>query len=632
MLRLLGPARVSGAGAAHLPRTAFLAAALIDLAPGRLLTREALAARLWDGATPSRAASNLRQLVSRIRAWESATGHSAFTVTTTSLARTDANLESDLALFLAMAEPDNAARLRLFSELYGGDFLADLPDAPESTRQWIAEQRAWLRERFVTYALAGAQRVGGPIGEEILRRLGEEAPYDDNVTRAGMIALRREPQAVRALYDRFAARLRLDLRIEPEPATEALLRELVPGTLAPASPRTETARQGVAASLDGVPRVLILPPAELSLAPEDQPLGAQLIDEVTHTLGRLRTFAVFAPHTARQLVSTAFPAGNPYGADYLVSTRFAPARGGGNRLCISLTRVATHELLLSEELRFTTGALNTHHHDLAAAIGMRLAQGIERTELHFYNTTKSPSAYVAYLLGCEALRGVDLRSLRRARRHFREALKLSPDFVAARAHLARAMSLEWVLLDRNEREPIEKSIALAREAARIDPLDPNAHLEIGHALLYLGEFDEGVASLRTATSYGPHRADVLHQYGDGLIHLGEMHEARRVMDQALSLNPLAPDLWHWVSATADYFLFDFDAAAMKLRRMHDPEPAARVIAAVEAMRGNIDEARRYRDVYLASHPEFRLADYMIPQRRKEDRELYLEGLRRAGFY
>ncbi len=71
---------------------------------------------------------------------------------------------------------------------------------------------------------------------------------------------------------------------------------------------------------------------------------------------------------------------------------------------------------------------------------------------------------------------------------------------------------------------------------------------------------------------------------------------------------------------------------MKLRRMHDPEPAARVIAAVEAMRGNIDEARRYRDVYLASHPEFRLADYMIPQRRKEDRALYLEGLRRAGFY
>ena len=631
MLRLLGPARVSGAGTAHLPRTAFLAAALIDLAPGRLLSREVLAARLWDGASPSRAASNLRQLVSRIRAWEAATGLSAFAVTSTNLARTAANLPSDLALFLAMPEPRNAARLRLFAELYGGDFLADLPDPAETTRQWIVEQRSWLRERFVTHALAAARRVGGEIGEDVLRRLANEAPYDDNVARAGMIALRRDPQAVRALYDRFANRLRLDLRIAPEPATVALLRELLPGSAAPATPRAEPP-PGTAAASASVPRVLILPPAGADLSPGDEALGAQLIDEVTHTLGRLRTFAVFAPHSARQLAAAAFPAGNPYGADYLVTTRFAPARDGGNRLCVALTRVATHELLLSEELRFATATLNLHHHDLAAALGMRLAQGIERSELHFYVTTGSSSAYVAYLLGCEALRGVDLRSLRRARRHFRQALQLSPDFAAARSLLARAMSLEWVLLDRSEREPIRRAITLAREAARLDPMDPNAHLEIGHALLYLGEFDEGVASLRTATGFGPHRADVLHQYGDGLIHLGEMHEARRVMDQALSLNPLAPDLWHWVRATADYFLGDFDEAAARLGRMRDPEPAARVIAAVEAMRGNLDEAGRYRDIYLAAHPGFRLAEYMIPQRRRQDRELYLEGLRRAGFH
>jgi hypothetical protein len=99
----------------------------------------------------------------------------------------------------------------------------------------------------------------------------------------------------------------------------------------------------------------------------------------------------------------------------------------------------------------------------------------------------------------------------------------------------------------------------------------------------------------------------------------------------LSLNPLAPDVYHWVSATADYFLGDYAAASKALRRMQNRESAARVVAAVEAMNGNLEEAARFRDVFLTGHPNFRLADYMFPQRRPEDRQHILEGLRRAGF-
>jgi tetratricopeptide (TPR) repeat protein len=150
-------------------------------------------------------------------------------------------------------------------------------------------------------------------------------------------------------------------------------------------------------------------------------------------------------------------------------------------------------------------------------------------------------------------------------------------------------------------------------------------------MLYLGAIEEGVESLRTATQLGPHSADSLFHYGDGLVHLGEMQEARRVMDSALSLNPLAPDVYHWVSATADYFLGDYRSASEGLRRMENRESAARVVAAVEAMNGNLEEAARFRDIFLAGHPGFRLEDYMFPQRRPEDREHILEGLRRAGF-
>ena len=625
MLRLFGPTRVAGGSGRGLPRAAFLAVALLDLAPSRVMTRETLAARLWEGAPAAKANASLRTLVSRIKTWEQGTGDAVLKVTPFTIGRDDTTLPSDLSQFLAIDTVDNAASLRLLSELYTGDFLADIEDGSE---QWIAEQRTWLRDRFVKLALAGAERVGGPVARQVLRRLVDEAPYDDAVVRAAMVAVRDDPAEIRAVYDRFAERLRTDLRNEPEAGTQELLRELTQGALraaaAPAQPRT-----GVVASLDGVPRVLILPPIEGDLASEDRHLGDSLVDEVTHTLGRLRTFAVFAPHTARQVVAAPFPNANPYGADYVVSTRFAPG-AGFSRLRVALTRLETHELLLSEELPFSRDALAAHHYHLAAAIGTRLAEGIERTERHIYSVTNSPTAYVHYLLGCEALRGIDLQSVRRARNHFREALRLSREFVAARALLARTHSLEWVLLERNEREPIEKAIALAREAALLDPMDPNAHREIGHALIYLGAIDEAVESLHSAAQLGPHRSDVLFHYGDGLVHLGKMQEARDVMDKALKLNPLAPDVYHWVSATADYFLSDYAAASRTLKRMQNPEPAARVIAAVEAMNGNLEEAARYRDIYLAAHPDFRLADYMYPLK-PEVRDHYLEGLRRAGF-
>jgi hypothetical protein len=67
-----------------------------------------------------------------------------------------------------------------------------------------------------------------------------------------------------------------------------------------------------------------------------------------------------------------------------------------------------------------------------------------------------------------------------------------------------------------------------------------------------------------------------------------------------------------------------------MKRLRNPESAARIIAAIEAMNGNLKEAARQRDIYLAAHPEFRLADYIFPFK-KEQLDHYFEGLRLAGF-
>src|SRR5689334_18722791 len=106
MLRLLGPTRVTGGSGPRLPRAAFLAVGLVDLAPSRVMTREALAASLWEGAPASRASANLRQLVARIRAWEEGAGHPVLKVNAFTIGRDETTLASDLSQFLAVETID----------------------------------------------------------------------------------------------------------------------------------------------------------------------------------------------------------------------------------------------------------------------------------------------------------------------------------------------------------------------------------------------------------------------------------------------------------------------------------------------------------------------------------------------
>jgi hypothetical protein len=235
--------------------------------------------------------------------------------------------------FLTIETIDSAASLRLVAELYAGDFLADIEDSSELTGQWIAEQRTWLRDRFVKLALAGLGRVNGPVADQVLRRLDDEAPMTMRRPRRH-VAAREDPVAVRSIYDRYVQRLRADLGNAPEPKTDALLRELTNETPSAATFRLDEPSPAMAVSVDSIPRVLILPPADGPLPVADRKLGEMLVDEVTHTLGRLRTFAVFAPHTARLLANSPFPAAIPMAPTILsphALRRAVPIRGSASR-------------------------------------------------------------------------------------------------------------------------------------------------------------------------------------------------------------------------------------------------------------------------------------------------------------
>ena len=633
LVRVFGPARIGKLDIAGLPRRAFLLVALLDLAPSRTMSREAAATSLRPELAPGAAAGDLRQLLRRVRGWEAESGISLIQSDRRMIWRDDTNARTDLQAFMSIGSVEDDAAMARLAQLYAGDFLSGI-DGVDDLGQWIKERRTDLRDRFVRLGLAGMRKVGADRAENVLQRLSAEAPYSDEVARSALVwaAGKSEPVTVRRLYDNFAHRLREDLGAEPQPDTTALLQELLTNGASVPHADSEDTRAGPAAGLISVPRLLILPPENATFAKRsDTLLGTALIDEVTHQLSRARTFAVFAPHTARQLRSRPFPDSMPYGADYIVSTAISPLDSRNHMLMARLTKVATHEVMFSEELRFAPEDLSRRHADLVGALVHKLAGSIERAELRNYRATGAASAFVHYLLGLEHTRTLSLKTLRRARRHFKQAMVLSPHFIPPMSAMARSLCHEWVLLDRREPDLIHDAVVLARRAVDEDPLDPSGYRELGHSLLYLSDFDEALEQLEGALDRGPHHADVLTHYADGLVHVGRPGHARTAMGKALELNPLAPDNYYWIGATADFFDGDYAAASVKLAAMERPESAARVVAAVEAMHGDLQRARRFRDLYLQEHPDFRVEDYSIPLRRSEDRQRYLEALRTAGF-
>ena len=88
----------------------------------------------------------------------------------------------------------------------------ELPDVDAAG--WLAERRSMLRDRYLELGLIGVQRLGAKTPDRLLRRLSDEAPYDEQLVRAHMIARRSSTAGVRAIYEAFADRLRRDLSTE----------------------------------------------------------------------------------------------------------------------------------------------------------------------------------------------------------------------------------------------------------------------------------------------------------------------------------------------------------------------------------------------------------------------------------
>lgn len=633
MLRLFGQVTLEPASATGRPPIkGFALLAMLCLAPDLALERTTAASLLWDGDKTS-ALGNLRVLLAGLKKFETACGP-LLRWDSRRIWRDAACMPADIGAFLNLGEVEKAPDLRSIDSLYRGELLdgAEIRGG-EGFEAWLADARDALRSRYRALVLRAQTAASPAEATSSLLRLSRQLPFDEQVTRALLMrtAQSEGPAAAAREFEEFSQRLSEELNVAPELETEALLLQLL------GKPVETKSWQPVMDELpvpkSSLPRVLVLAPEENRAVSFNEALPP-LIDDITIGLCKLRTFQVFAPHTARQLAK-GFGSANlaAYGTDYVFAARILSSSGDSFRLGVSLTRLSTHQVIFGDDFHLSSDSMARGYTDIVTAIVRGVSGSIETSELFTFRRTGNASAYVHYLLGLEQLNTLDLPTVRKARKSFRHAAELDAAFSPALAMVSRTLSLEWLLLGRQEDALLREARDYGERAVSIDPLEPSGHRELGNVAVYSHDLDEGLHHLTSALNRAPHHADLLQNYADTLVHSSEATKARNFIRSALELNPLPPDEYYWIAATVEFFLDNYTEALDLIWKMKNPDPAARFVAAVAAKAGDMDTARRYRDTLLQRQPEFRLEQWrkLMPLRSETDRDKYVDAMRLAGF-
>ncbi len=235
-LRLLGSFELRGPGDRPIPVKARKARALLAflaLQNGMRQSRERLAALLWEDADAELARSSLRQALAALRRALPAKQHALLEADPQQVALNLAHLEVDVHGLRAFLAEATYSSLRAARAIAGATLLEGFDARSGSFEEWVAAERRTLRRETAAGAtrLAALCRESDDADGEIdaLAWLLSVEPLAEGAHRELMGCYARAGRYTEALrqYQVLRTVLRRELDLAPDPATEALYRELM---------------------------------------------------------------------------------------------------------------------------------------------------------------------------------------------------------------------------------------------------------------------------------------------------------------------------------------------------------------------------------------------------------------------
>ncbi|MFD1747499.1 hypothetical protein ACFSE1_18675 [Rhizobium helianthi] len=564
------------------------------------VARRDLAQLLWPGNKDA-AATNLRSTLLRLSKAE-APRQSCVISKGATLSLDYTSLSCDLEFESAGAGEESLER---FSDAVAHPFLPSAGSGNTALDLWVRNVRqhhlTLLRQRFIEADTTG----GGASSRSALRR-------------AAVLLLEHDPADE-------------DIRRRISGAAEVAANAPVSLTGASAlSVAEHKASPPAGSDLWTAPRIALLPPETSLAAQKTGSIANALIEDLTIGLCAERAVSVVAPYTSERI------RGSRDKAAILERHKIAyvlDSQRTDDSLFVQLIFLPTDEVVWASRFRLDPTQIVQQRTIITEAVQSSLIDRLASSRQMALDYSKRPEAYVSFLRGLQDLSTMSLPSMRRARRHFKEALELDRGFASALAGLSRTYSMEWILTARGDQELLQEATRLADSAVSQNAGSAGAFKELGVSQLFMGRIDESLEALATAEQLSPHYADVLFSHADSLVHASRPADALAKVKNSIELNPLPPDPYFWAAAGASYFLGEYRQALDYIDRMRDSRPADRLAAASWAMLGDATKARACRLRVLKDNPTFDVERWVavLPHKEKWQTEMYREGLLKAGF-
>ena len=476
-MRLFGPPRFVVDGETQsLPDKAFVLLAILAASENKSASRSQIRSILWGDFDREKANANLRQLIARILKIGQKFDLVLLDIRGDNVSINEDACTIDYGAFMSLQrgginQLPAASRCETLLAMWTGRLLDGFGFDEAAVDEWMEANREEIRDRFVDAARDALDAALDPESADAAWRLALKVIDVDRTEEAAYRAMMRICTArgdrgfALRIFSRCKRTLAAELGVLPSAKTmelAAALRhrdaEALEQSVIQPITRERDARP-TAKSERQIPVVLILPPISVVFDDMTRNMALGFVEDVTIGLSRFRRFAVVAAHSG---ASVALGSHNLQEAmavldvDYAVATSLMPATHG-HRFGVRLTNVSNSEVLWATETDFTFATLGGTFERVTGLILRSMVNAIDEAEVRTPIPATEFTAYRNLLEGRRLLHGSDLQSIRRARRMFKEALTLVPNYPAAVVGLARTMTYEWVVRGMIENDLLKKS-------------------------------------------------------------------------------------------------------------------------------------------------------------------------------
>ncbi len=401
----------------------------------------------------------------------------------------------------------------------------------------------------------------------------------------------------------------------------------------------------VTASAPDRPSIAVLPLQNMTGDPGQDYFADGLAEEIITALSRFKSLLVIARNSSFAYKGKSVDVrqiGRELGVRYLLEGSVRQA-GGQVRIAGQLVECTTGAHLWADRFDSALADVFELQDRLTTCVVGAIAPSLDKAEIerarrkHVANL----NAYDCYLRGLALSRLKTREAVEGGTRLFYRAIELDPGFATPCGLICFASAVRrnkgWMADAQTEEGEVRR---LASIVSAIGGDDALALCAAGYALGWVcDDLEAGVAMIDRGLAVNPNLAFGWQCRGWASVLVGQHQSALEQLAHALRLNPFDPDNCGPERGMA--------AALLHLKRVDEALPWAnralanqpgeiasqRVAAAVNALAGRLDEARRIMADILRLHPQMRLAGLsgkVVGLRRQEDLERLHQGLRLAG--